>query len=81
MRTLTTDYIGKADTSVDTIMLDNGNICYLYNKDGYTSVIPNLESLIKFLDGDTGVRLCCFESHSEAEIEEMISGFEKIFSE
>lgn len=78
MKTINTTYIGKADTTVDTIQLKNGNVCYLYNKDGMTSLIPDLGSLLEFLKGDTSNRMGCFPTESA---EEMIDGFEKIFSE
>jgi len=78
MKTLATDYIGKADTTVDTVQLENGNIVYLYNKDGDTSLLPNLESLYNFLNGDTSVRMACIPT---SEADEIIEGFEKLFSE
>ena len=77
MKTIDTAYI-KADTTVDTVQLENGNIVYLYNKDGDTSLLPNLSDLLNFLDGNTGVRMACFPTD---EAWEMIEGFEKIFTE
>lgn len=78
MKQIDTTYIAKADTTVDTVQLDNGNICYLYNKDGDTSLLPSLDDLLKFLNGDVSVRLGCLPTD---EAEEMIKGFEKIFSD
>ena len=78
MKTIETTYIGKADTTVDTIQLTNGNIAYLHNKDGMTSLIPHLGDLLEFLKGDTTKRLGCFPTENA---EEMIDGFEKIFSD
>lgn len=78
MRTIETTYVGKADTTVDTVQLTNGNICYLYHKDGMTSLIPNLGNLIEFLKGDTTRRMACFPTE---EADEMMNGFEAIFSE
>lgn len=77
MRVLETTYIGKADTTVDTVRLDNGNICYLHDKDGMTSLIPSLSDLLNFLDGDTSARMACFPTENATE---MIEGFEKIFA-
>lgn len=76
MKTLETTYI-RADVTVDTIRLENGNVCYLYNKDGITSLLPSLNALLKFLDGDTSVRLGCFPTDVA---DKMIEGFEKIFN-
>lgn len=78
MKQIDTTYIGRADVTVDTIQLENGNICYLYNKDGDTSLLPSLNALLKFLNGDVSVRLGCFPTD---EAEEMIKGFEKIFND
>ena len=78
MKTIETTYIGKADCTVDTIQLTNGNVCYLYNKDGMTSLISNLGNLLEFLKGDTSKRMGCFPTKNA---EEMIDGFEKIFNE
>ena len=78
MKTINTTYIGKADTTVDTIQLTNGNVCYLYNKDGMTSLIPDLGSLLEVLNGDTTKRMGCFPTETA---EDMIDGFEKIFNE
>lgn len=78
MKTIETTYIGRADVTVDTIQLENGNICYLYNKDGDTSLLPHLDALLKFLDGDTSVRMGCFPTD---EADEIIEGFERIFNE
>lgn len=78
MKTLATDYIGKADTSVDTIMLENGHVAYLYNKNGDTSLLANLTDLIAFLNGNISARMGTFPTEHA---EEMIEGFEKIFAE
>ena len=78
MKHIDTTYIAKADTTVDTIQLDNGKICYLYNKDGDTSLLPSLDALLKFLNGDVSVRMGCFPTEKA---DEMIEGFEKIFND
>ena len=77
MKQIDTTYIGRADVTVDTIQLANGKIAYLYNKDGETSLLPNLDSLFKFLEGDTSVRMGCFNTE---DAEEIIEGFELIFN-
>lgn len=76
MKTKCTTYIGKADTTVDTVQLENGNICYLHHKDGQTSLLPDLGALLNFLDGDTSARMACFPTETADEI---VEGFEKIF--
>lgn len=77
MKQLDTTYLKRADVTVDTIQLANGNVAYLYNKDGDTSLLPNLDSLFKFLEGDTSVRMGCFPTENA---EEIIEGFELIFN-
>ena len=76
MKSKGTTYIGKIDATVETVVLENGNVCYLHHKDGATSLLPNLESLLKFIDGDKSVRMGCFPT--EIAVETM-QGFEKIF--
>ena len=77
MKQLDTTYLNRADVTVDTIQLANGNVAYLYNKNGDTSLLPSLGSLFKFLEGDTSVRMGCFPTENA---EEIIEGFELIFN-
>ena len=57
----------RPDETVTTIIINGINVAYMHYKNGYYSYFTDLESLNKFLDGDTSARFFCAESMKEFE--------------
>ena len=49
----------RPDETVTTIIINGINVAYMHYKDGCYSYFTDLESLNKFLDGDTKARFFC----------------------
>ena len=72
---IATDYFGKADTTIDTFLINN-NLVFAYNKNGYTSFIIGLENLFDFLNGDTSARHDTCETDDDASYSDIMREIE-----
>jgi hypothetical protein len=61
MTTIDTTYI-RADETVDTILMSDGQLIYVHHKNGYSSLFDSLASLLDFLNGDVTARWICVET-------------------
>lgn len=76
---ITTEYLGKADTSVEVYLVNN-SLVFVYNKDGYTSFIVGIEKLHTFLKGDTSARYDCCDMDNGDDFSEIMGNLESSLS-
>lgn len=51
MKVIETTYI-KADETIDTILLENKIVVYVYYKNGYAFFFHSLDALLQYLNGE-----------------------------
>ena len=78
MKTIRTEYVNKADETIETIQLENGNIIYAHTKNGYVSIIDGVMNLIRFMDGDVNARFTCLPM--DIDLEKFLDGCVELFS-
>lgn len=59
-----TEYLGRADETVQPVMAGN-HMLYVHYKNGYHSLIEGITSLHAFLQGDVNQRVACTDSETE----------------
>lgn len=65
---LDTEYLwGRADETIQTIIVNHDKVVYCHYKNGYYSYIIGVQNLYNFLAGDTDARFFCSEDEEAFE--------------
>lgn len=68
IKTINTEYLGKADETLDTIIIDGCYVAFIHtDKNGYYSVIEGANNLYEYLSGKTDVRSFCSDDWADIE--------------
>lgn len=61
---LETEYLGKADETIETVIVGE-RVIYVHFYNGYYSLIEGVNNLISFLSGEYYERFACTDSEDE----------------